>query len=161
MLKDFVAKFTEKEISYIKIGNKCFMENKTLEKSKLEQKEKYFGVYLGQETETEFLPAFGLLDWLSENSKEKVFVKDMAEIDFLYGKNLRARHIDHVEGETKIGYLKLVQNLHDENLGYAKISGDFTKTQQVLKHKLDRGIFLKREKKQKEQEAIENSPKEP
>jgi len=73
----------------------------------------------------------------------------------LYGKTLRTRHIDHVQGETKEGFLKLVQNIYDENLGYGKIIGGFTKTGQVLKPKLDRGLFLKREKKLKTQEEKE------
>jgi len=150
MLDDFVAKFTDEKIHAIQIGNKFFLENKELEKCKLKQKERIFGVFLGEEKDGNFVPAFGLLDWLSERSKEKVFVKDIGEMDFLYGKNLRARHIDHVDGETKVGFLKLIQNIHDENLGYGKISGDFSKTEQVIKAKLDRGIFLKREKSSKE-----------
>src|SRR3989338_6051032 len=82
----------------------------------------------------------------------KLFLEDIGEIDFLYGKTLRSRHIDHVEGEIKIGFLKLVQNMYDENLGYGKITGDFAKTEQVLKPKVDRGLFLKREKKLKREE---------
>lgn len=151
MLKDFVAKFTQEPIPFVKQGNKFFLENKNLEKEKLKQKEKVFGLYLGEEKEGTFHPAFGLLDWLAEHSTEKVFVKDIGEMDFLYGKTLRSRHIDHVDGETKIGFLKLVQNMNDENLGYGKITGDFSTTGQVLKPRMDRGLFLKREKKKVEE----------
>ncbi|MDP3728408.1 MAG: hypothetical protein Q8R18_03050 [bacterium] len=152
MLADFAAKFTKEEIPFKKLGNKFFLEDKNLEKIKLKQKEKYFGIFLGEEKEDTFIPSFVFLEWLAERSEEKVFVKDIGEIDFLYGKTLRSRHIDHVEGETKIGFLKLVQNIHGENLGYGKIIGDFTKTEQVIKPKLDRGLFLKREKKLKREE---------
>lgn len=148
MLTDFAAKFTDEKILFKQIGKRFFMENPVLEKEKLPQNEKYFGLFLGEEKEDSFVPSFAFLEWLAKRSKEKVFVKDIGEMDFLYGKTLRARHIDHVEGEIKIGYLKLVQNIHDENLGYGKITGDFSQTGQVLKPRLDRGLFLKREKKQ-------------
>ncbi len=151
---DFVAKFTSKKIEFVKIGNRYFLANKELESYRLEQKEKWFGLFLGEDINDEFKPSFGLLDWLSENSTEKVFVKDIGETDFLYGKTLRARHIDHVNGETKIGFIKLIQNINDENLGYGKIVGDFTKTEQVIKPRMDRGLMLKREKKKfKKKEA--------
>jgi len=147
---DFVSKFTNKELKFYKLNNKYFLASPELDKCRLDNKEQYFGLFLGEDINDEFKPAFGLLDWLSKNSTEKVFVKDIGEMDFLYGKSLRSRHILRVEGETKIGFLKLVQNEHDENLGYGKITGDFTKTQQVIKPKLDRGLFLKREKKDKQ-----------
>jgi ribosome biogenesis protein Nip4 len=150
MLKAFVAKFTTKEISFEKIGSRFFLKNESLAKHRLGSKEKYFGLFLGEDKEGVFVPAFGLLDWLSLHSEEKVFVKDIGEMDFLYGKNLRSRHIERVEGSTKIGFLKLVQNSYDGNLGYGKIVGDFEKTNQVVKHKMDRGILLKREKKKKD-----------
>lgn len=153
MLADFAAKFTTEEIHWKQIGKRFFLEDKDLEKAKLRQKEKYFGLFLGEEKEGNFIPSFAFLEWLAERSKEKIFVKDIGEMDFLYGKTLRTRHIDHVDGDTKIGFLKLVQNIHDENLGYGKIVGDLTKTEQVLKPKLDRGLFLKREKKLKTNEG--------
>lgn len=144
---DFVSKFTSKELRFYKLNNKYFLANPELEKQKLEQKEQLFGLFLGEDIDNQFVPAFGLLDWLSKNSNEKVFVKDIGEMDFLYGKPLRSRHILKVEGGITIGFFKLVQNEHDENLGYGKIVGDFNKTEQVIKPKLDRGVFLKREKK--------------
>ena len=146
---DFVSKFTNKEIKFYKLNNKYFLASPELDKCRLEQKEQFFGLYLGEDINDQFVPAFGLLDWLSKYSNEKVFVKDIGEMDFLYGKSLRSRHILRVQGEKIIGFLKLIQNEYDENLGYGKIIGDFTKTEQVIKPKLDRGIFLKREKKDK------------
>lgn len=147
MIHEFVARLTEKKIDVVRLGEKYFLANKPLEKYKLDARERIFGIYLGQNKGEIFVPSFGLLDWLSQHSKEKVFVKDIGEIDFLYGKNLRARHVERVEGKTEKGVPKLIQNKHDENLGYGVIIGDFTKTEQVIKHKMDRGDFLKRERK--------------
>ena len=147
MLEDFAEKFTKEKISYKQIGKKFFMNNTRLEKERLEQKEKYFGLYLGEEKEGVFIPSFTFLEWLAKHSKEKIVVKDIGEMDFLYGKTLRTRHIDHIEGETKIGFLKLVQNSNEENLGYGKLTGELSQPGQILKPKLDRGLFLKREKK--------------
>ncbi|MDP3918570.1 MAG: hypothetical protein Q8Q35_01525 [Nanoarchaeota archaeon] len=146
MLRDFVVKFTNKEIKFVKIGPKFFLENEELAKHRLDVNEKIFGLLLGEEIDEQFVPSFGLLDWLSKNSEEKVFVKDMGEMDFLYGKHLRTRHIAKFTGDNKIGFLKLVQNMYDENLGYGKVCGDFEKTNQIIRHRMDRGIFLKREK---------------
>lgn len=152
LIEEFIPKFTEEKILYKQIGKKYFMQDPLLEKERLEQKEKYFGLFLGEETSEGFVPSFTFLEWLAKRSKEKIFVKDIGEMDFLYGKTLRTRHIDHIQGETKIGFLKLVQNIHDENLGYGKITGDLSQVGQVLKPKLDRGLFLKREKKLKNTE---------
>ncbi|MBT3323715.1 hypothetical protein HN681_01720 [archaeon] len=145
MLDTFVKKFTDKEIKFVKIGKKYFLENKKLEENRLNVKEKFFGLLLGQDREGKFTPSFGLLDLLSKMSNEKIFVKDIGEMDFLYGKHLRVRHVLRIEGEKKIGFLKLVQNEHDENIGYGKYVGEEGKIQ-VLKHRMDRGIFLKRDK---------------
>ena len=147
MLEDFTAKFTSEKIEFKQVGKKFFMQDKILEKEKLDQNEKYFGLFLGEEKEDTFVPSFTLLEWLAERSKEKIFVKDIGEMDFLYGKTLRTRHIDHIEGEAKVGYLKLVQNMANENLGYGKLTGEMGKPGQILNPKLDRGLFLKREKK--------------
>ena len=143
---DFIAKFTDQEVKFIKIGKKYFLENKELEKHRLDAKEKYFGLFLGEDVEGKFKPSLALLEYLAKISKEKIFVKDIGEMDFLYGKNLRQRHVLRVEGETKIGFLKLVQNEYDENLGYGKYIAEEGKIQ-VLKQRMDRGLFLKREKK--------------
>ena len=145
MLDGFVKKFTDQEIKFVKIGKRFFLENKKLEKERLNVKEKYFGLFLGQEENEKFVPSFVLLEILSKISNEKIFVKDIGEIDFLYGKHLRVRHVLRIEGEKKIGFLKLVQNENDENLGYGKFVGEEGKIQ-VLKHRMDRGIFLKRDK---------------
>ncbi|MBU2589704.1 MAG: hypothetical protein KKF52_04770 [Nanoarchaeota archaeon] len=143
MIDKFIAKFTEEKIPYIKIKNKYFLENKELMElsKKLNCKIEAASLYLGEENET-FKPSLALLEILARTSKEKVFLNDIGEIDFIYGrKKLGKRHIKSIQGNNN---RKLVQNEHDENLGYCKIIDE-----DKIKNVLDRGDFLRREKNQK------------
>jgi len=142
MIEKFVSKFTDKKINFIKQDSKFFMaSDKILDiVKKIKLKPSLIGNFLGEVKSDKFYPSLALLDWLSKNSREKVFVNKMGEIDFLYGKNLRKRHITAIGGVVKPGFLKLVQNEHNENLGYGKIAENGG-----IKNKLDRGDFLRRE----------------
>ena len=135
---EFIKKFTDKEIEYVKVKNKYYLKNDlTLSTSKVFMP----GLILGEIKDDKFKPSLGLLGLLSKLTTEKIFVKDIGEIDFLYKKNLRPRHVERVTGENKIGYFKLVQNEYDENLGYGKM-----KKENRLKGLKDRGDFIRREK---------------
>ncbi len=144
MLDNFVKKFTDSKINYVKIKNNYFLENKSLEKYRLDRDEDIFGLFLGEEKSGEFIPSFGLLEILTKHTNEKIIVNDMGEIDFLYKKNMRTRHVLEIKGKKMPKTLKLVQNKFDENLGYGQLAGN-KNNKQVLKHILDRGLFLKRE----------------
>ncbi|MFH1972711.1 MAG: hypothetical protein ABIJ18_04510 [archaeon] len=135
---EFIKKFTDKKIDYVKLKGKYYLKNDL----ELTSKKVFMpGFILGEDKDGKFLPSLGLLDILSGMTKEKIFLKDIGEIDFIFKKNLRPRHIERIEGEDKIGYLKLVQNEHDENLGYAKLKKD-----KRAKNIFDRGSFVRREK---------------
>jgi ribosome biogenesis protein Nip4 len=147
MLK-FIKKFTDKKIDSVKVENKYFLADNSLIRlnKKLGHKPETLGLLLGEEKSGKFHPSLALLEIISKTSKEKVFVKDIGEIDFIYGKDLRSRHIEKIEGSDKVGFLKLIQNKNDENLGYAKIVKELDAPGFVLKSRLDRGDFLRREK---------------
>lgn len=145
MLEKFIHQFTNKPLPSIQIGANFFLENKKLQQHRLEQKENYFGLYLGKNIKNMFIPSFCLLDLLAQISDEKVFVNDYGELDFLYGKHLRKRHIAQIHGKKTPDCLKLVQNKYNENLGYGIYIDNLLKSQQVIRHVLDRGIFLKRD----------------
>jgi len=135
---EFIKKFTDEKIEFEQLKNKYYLKNDL----KLSTKKVFMpGLYLGEDRDDTFKPSLGLLELLSKLTKEKIFVKDIGEIDFLFKKNLRPRHVERVEGENKIGYLKMVQNEHDENLGYGKL-----KKENRLKGLKDRGDFIRREK---------------
>ena len=146
MLNSFVKKFIDFNLNFIKLDNKYYLKNDELSKKKLDIKENIFGLYLGEEKKGEFYPSFGLLDILSKYSNEKLFVNNLGEIDFLYGKDLRKRHVDRIYGENISGIFKLVQNKYNENLGYGILVKETKKSTKILKHISDRGIFLKRDK---------------
>jgi len=47
------------------------------------------------------------------------------------------------------GMVKLVQNKYDENIGYGIFLGDQLESSKILSHRIDRGIFIKRDKQLK------------
>ncbi|MHA2431196.1 MAG: hypothetical protein ACXACC_09245 [Promethearchaeota archaeon] len=150
MLEDFIQQFSKISIPYKQIGNRFYLKNKRLDKIRLPMLDpNLFGCYLGEIKNKSFHPSFNLLDLLSDYSEEKIHVNDHGEIDFLYGKHIRKKHIISIKGSTKKNRLKLVQNKHDENLGYGMFIGISENKAQILKHILDRGVFIKRDKQQK------------
>ena len=149
MLEDFTKQFTTKPIPYIKIENRYYLKNKQLDKISFSNiTPAIFGCYLGMIKGNTFHPSFGLLDLLSEISKQKIIVNDRGEIDFLYGKHIRKKHVIEIKGSKEKRILKLVQNEHDENLGYGKFIGISENKAQLMRHIFDRGIFIKRDKNQ-------------
>jgi ribosome biogenesis protein Nip4 len=149
MLEEFIRQFSSTPIQYKKIGDSYFLENHRLEEMSLPDTDPFlFGCYLGKIKKGQYFPSFNLLDILSDLTNEKIIVNDHGEIDFLYGKHLRKRHIHTINGLMKENTLKLVQNIHDENLGYGMFIGISDDRAQVLRHILDRGVFIKRDKYQ-------------
>ena len=150
MLKRFIQQFSKTTIPSIKIGDAFFLKNDRLEEICLPKIDPVlFGCYLGKNKNKEFHPSFNLLEILSDFTNEKIIVNDRGEIDFLYGKHLRKRHVISIKGSQKKNKLKLVQNQLDENLGYGLFIGISKDRAQILKHIIDRGVFIKRDKQQK------------
>lgn len=144
MINTFISKFTDKKFEFIKIDNNYFLANKDLEEFNTEDS-LMFGLPLGKVVKGKFKPSLALLSLLSQCSNEKVIVKDIGEIDFIYGKDLKARCIERIEGEDKKGFLKLIVNKNNDCLGYGKIVGTL-EGGKVVKSILDIGDFLRREK---------------
>jgi len=149
MLEEFVKQFTNKSVEFFKIENSYFLKDDDLEKHLLSKEPTLFGVYLGKEVNKKFVPSFNLLDLIALSSNEKVFVTDFGELDFLYGKHLRKRHVTSIQGSLQMGTKKLVQNTFDENIGYGIYLGEQHNSTKILTHVLDRGVFIKRDKKLK------------
>lgn len=146
--KTFVSKFAGIALEYTKIGNKYFLaEAFLIELSKrLNCKIESLGLFLGEEKEDKFVPSLALLDILAKVSDEKAFVNEIGEIDFLYGKDLKKRHIKSFTGGSKEGFFKLIQNEENENLGYGKISRDLDSESAEIANILDKGDYIRRER---------------
>lgn len=144
MINTFISKFTNEKFEFIEIDNNYFLANKDI----LEFSTKdclMIGLPMGKVVKNKFKPSLALLSLLNQCSNEKVIVKDIGEIDFIYGKDLKARCVERIVGEDKKGFLKLIVNKNDECLGYGKIVGNL-EGGKVVKSLLDIGDFLRREK---------------
>ncbi|MDI6737316.1 MAG: hypothetical protein QME12_02250 [Nanoarchaeota archaeon] len=146
--KTFVSKFAGIAIEYIRIGNKYFLAEASLVElsKKLNCKIESIGLFLGEEKDGKFSPGPALLEILAKVSGEKAFVNYIGEIDFLYGRGLKKRHITSFTGGSKEGFFKLIQNEHDENIGYGKISKELDSENAEIANMLDKGDYIRREK---------------
>jgi len=141
-LEQFVSWFTEKKISYVVVEQRFFLCSEKLSAARLDCAGlKVCGLLLGQMKNECFAPSFGLLDWLAECCNEKMVVNGYGEIDFLYGKHLRKRHVVSISGSKSKDAAKLVENEHGEVLGFGFLAAE--SSSKVLLNGLDRGILLK------------------
>lgn len=139
-MDDFIAEFTDEKIDYVRVGSDYFKIEGRLKGVDV-SKAVAPGIFLGKEKNGKFSASLALLEILSKKTKKKAFIDDKAEWLFLCGRDVfedSIRKMDAKEG------LVLVQNLKDENLGMALIS---RKEKLMLKNVLDRGNFLRREKR--------------
>ncbi len=104
------------------------------------------GIPLGL-TKENFVPSISLLEIISKKSKKKIVINEKAEWLFLCGRDVFGNSVVSYNDQKK-GDLALVQNEKDENLGYGKVMEKISDSDHVvLKNMLDRGDFLRREKK--------------
>ena len=104
-----------------------------------------FGLYLGEEHQG-FSPSPALIDLISrlpDAQSKKVFINKKAEWLFLCGRNVLSESILRNPSNLNEG-LVLVQNEHDENLGY----GQFKREDNlIIRHILDKGKYLRMNEK--------------
>ena len=144
-VQQFAGNFTGKKIDSLMQGKefyeapKEYFEHESLSRS---INKKSPGIILGKLRNEAFIPSLYFLEKLSAMTKNKVFINTKAEWLFLCGRDVFVEHI------TKKGDIKkifLVQNEKDENLGYGKMMN--LNGQKVIKNLLDRGDFLRRERR--------------
>jgi ribosome biogenesis protein Nip4 len=140
----FVKQFTGKEyLEATRIGRKYFEAKEELLniKEKMMLQPHSIGLPLGEDTKKGFRPSLYLLERLSLDTSQKIFVNDKAEWLFLCGRDILSRSIVKDNSENE---MCLVQNERDENLGLGK---KIVKGKNVtIKNIFDRGDFLRREK---------------
>jgi ribosome biogenesis protein Nip4 len=146
-LKEFLqgvhAKFDVKEIDFLKINAKRFYVNDELKKF-IFNKDKlvYAGKYLGK-MKKDFLPSAGVLDEISRQKANKIFVDKKTAWLFVCRRDIFEKNIEKIEGKFEENELFLVI-YGDYCLGYGKV--DFFEGDKILKNLFDIGDFLRRER---------------
>ena len=132
-MKDFLKHFGVKIDNYEKIRNEYYEVIPGMEK--VEGRIVSKGLPLGTQKK-DFKQSLYLLEKISKETQNKVYINDKAEWLFLCGRDVFTKNI--VEDNSS-GDLFLVQNCRDENLGLG------TKKGKLVKNIMDRGDFLRRE----------------
>jgi ribosome biogenesis protein Nip4 len=140
-LDEFVSFFVNDfSYKYVKVGKNYFLVNSFSDSFSDNNLSSFMiGSLLGKDNKF-FEPSLFLLELLSKDSRNKVFINDQAEWLFLCGRDV---FLDNVVKNQSSGDVFLVQNSKDENLGLGfktKINGKV-----MVKNLFDRGDFLRRE----------------
>jgi ribosome biogenesis protein Nip4 len=140
---EFLSFFVAKpNFSFVKRGKFYYLKNEALQEVivKINATPSYEGLVLGKE-EQFFEPSLFLLELLSKETNNKVFVNAQAEWLFLCGRDVFP---ESVEKNNSKNIIFLVQNSKDENLGLGMKTKH--KGKNIIKNLKDRGDFLRREK---------------
>jgi ribosome biogenesis protein Nip4 len=139
-IEEFLNLFVKKPgFSYIKRGKDYFLKNPLIDDI-YNLNPLHPGLHLGREDKF-FEPSLFLLELLSKESNNKVFLNDEAEWFFLCG---RDGFLSNVIKNSSTNNIFLVQNSKDENLGFGMKSK--SKGTIIIKNLKDRGNFLRRER---------------
>lgn len=141
-LEEFVSWFGIEKILGVKLDGRFFLCSEKLRAAQLGcDGLRVCGLLLGQMNGEFFSPSFGLLQYLKGCSVGEVVVNGYGEIDFLYGKDVRKRHVVSVSGLESKDEPKVVVNGFGDVLGFGFLAGG--SSSKVLINALDRGILLK------------------
>jgi ribosome biogenesis protein Nip4 len=156
----FTQQFTNTEMTDIRrIGRNFFQAEERLWEIKNGVNRDIYslGLHLGEE-KMGFSPSPALVDLISkfpDAESKKIFVNKKAEWMFLCGRNILSSSISKNPNRLSEG-LVLVQNEHDENLGYGLFKKEDTL---IIKHVLDKGRYLRIDEKGHNKRAGQSSKK--
>jgi len=144
MIHEYIKQFTDKKYdNIIKVRKKYYLVNPDLLAfSKTIDEEPFsIGIPMGEEKHKMFRASVALLEMVAKDSERTIQVDEKAEWLFLCGRDIFRKAI--VGGHFIREGLILVQNTKNENLGLGKKVHD---GQVSIKHIIDRGDFLRRER---------------
>lgn len=149
---EFIKKFTDKPLlkeEKVSCKSNNFYLINPLQKSLISSfHERPFsmGVFLGTASKPIFIPSFQLLDILLANTEKKVILKLRSSWLFVCGRDILIKGISDYSPDLKPGDLVLLESPNGECLGFGEWKGE---KNLAVRHILDRGDFLRREKKRK------------
>lgn len=143
-VEQYIERFTEDKIeNVIQIKRNFYQVSEELMKVKNSIKSEPFaiGTYLG--SGKPFHPSVALLDWLDKRTDRYVVLDKKASWLFLCGRDIFEDSI--VKKNVDSGFV-IVKNERGEVLGNACSMNDKKQKNVALKHLLDKGDFLRRER---------------
>jgi len=139
MIEEFIKKFTNKKLEWVRKEDKYFLKDEFLYKVQKEipLKPSRTGLFLGIEKEGRFNPSLALLELISKHSEKKLFLGKKNEWFFLCGRDIFIKNNKNYQDRDMV----LIQNKNDENIGLGRFDKD------TMINVFDRGDFLRRERK--------------
>ncbi len=145
-LKEFLKTYdAETPENLIIKGKRIYQASEKLKETAKKIPQEYFsiGIPIGEIKGKNFKPSFELLDRIKKTNN-KVIINEEGEWMFICGRDVFEKNIIK-KGEVKKEFL--VMNEKEEVLGIGELRREKKKT--IIKNKLDRGDFLRREEKRK------------
>jgi ribosome biogenesis protein Nip4 len=146
----FCRQFTDKPLPHVvKIGKRYFFDPKDLLKVAQEHKWDVFsvGLYLGEERK-EFTPTSAFIDLLAARNDQRVAVGNKAAWLFVCGRDILMDGVLEA-GDLRVNDLAFVVDHKHNLLGYGRIVAPYhpkMRNKTYLKHVLDKGEYLRRER---------------
>lgn len=133
----------------VRIGKRIFHDPHNLHRFATEHRIETFsaGVFLGEE-KGGFRPTIALVDMVAPHCKSVVTVSDKAAWLFLCGRDVLMDGVVSVEDCERDG-VAIVKDIEENVLGFGTVMAEWNTRQKgrvLLKHTLDRGEYLRRER---------------
>lgn len=145
--EEFCSRFARTPLQHVtKIKRGYFWDPEGLHKEAEPWDPFAVGIYLGEERGS-FRPTPALLDLLAPHAERNVVVNEKAAWLFLCGRDVLMHGV--VEGAFEKGEFVIVRDEESNVLGCGILSSRFDrkhKSRQYIKHLLDRGDYLRRER---------------
>jgi ribosome biogenesis protein Nip4 len=145
----FCREFTDEPIPHVKIGRRYYYDPHGLLAYAQEARWDAFavGLYLGEERK-DFFPTSALIDLLAKHDTRRVAVGDKAAWLFLCGRDILMDGV-YSAGNISPNTRVIVSDVREQVIGFGRVVAPYhpsMKNKTYLKHVLDRGEYLRRER---------------